>query len=415
MQVNIKLADLFPPDPSGRRLVSTEASSSSGSSSTPTGGSRRLTSTLVQAAGGASGRAASSAAASGSARPAGSGLSAYMRSNPTVAPALQELTGGRRNPSASDSSDAKSVKLCDLFTDSSCSAAGARRKLLRGHLQRLTMVGQRMRQAVVSAAASSQHAPTLPAAAAAAAAAAVAAAAAQHASVTSRRSLQQRDNLTSSQVEGLASWARQAPDSDVQYVQAIVGGGFIGGAQATPQLTIDQVVGPQRASDGVRGRRKAARKMLLLLPPVVRAPGGAGSSSSDHSSSVDSRSGGRTLLDGEASAGGASGTSTGTGTAAAAGGNAQQADTPGRDAAGAGAGAGAAPEPRAAGPAAGRGSSEPAVVGASGSSLGLQEWAARGASPQDVQGVKEIGGKQVLAPTSRPTAEDVKLGDVGGR
>jgi hypothetical protein len=45
----------------------------------------------------------------------------------------------------------------------------------------------------------------------------------------------------------------------------------------------------------------------------------------------------------------------------------------------------------------------------------LQEWVARGASPQDVQGVKAIAGKQVLAPTTRLSAEDVKLVDVGGR
>ncbi|WIA18343.1 hypothetical protein OEZ85_009808 [Tetradesmus obliquus] len=227
--VNIKLSDLFPPEPSGRRILLTDSSSSSSGdassiASTPAsaaGSSRHLTASLLQAA----------ASPSRSASSSSTGLSAYMRSNPSVAPDLQELTGGRRNPSISDSSEASSVKLS----------------------------GRPAAVAVHPAAGSA-----------------------------ARRALQQRDNLTASQVEGLASWARQAPDTDVAAVTAIVGGGFSNRAQATPQLTIDQVVGPQQASSsGVGGRRKAARKLLLLLPPVV----GASTGSSVAESAVTASSG----------------------------------------------------------------------------------------------------------------------------
>jgi hypothetical protein len=212
-----------------------------------------------------------------------------------------------------------------------------------------------------------------------------AAAAGQHASSTSCRSLQQRDNLTSSQAEGLATWARQAPESDVQYVQAIVGGGFISRAQATPQLTIDQVVGPQQASSasGVdSGHRKAGGKMLQLPPPIELMHGSTAESSS--------RSGtGRALLDDDSSDGGGTGTA-GDGAASDAG----------NDSAGAGDDAGlnsATPEVR-----------------ASDSSLGLTEWATRrGVSEQEVEAVKAIVGKQVLAPSSRLNPEDVKLTDLG--
>ncbi|WIA38627.1 hypothetical protein OEZ86_001937 [Tetradesmus obliquus] len=108
--VNIKLSDLFPPEPSGRRILLTDSSSSSSGdassiASTPAsaaGSSRHLTASLLQAA----------ASPSRSASSSSTGLSAYMRSNPSVAPDLQELTGGRRNPSISDSSEASSVKLC---------------------------------------------------------------------------------------------------------------------------------------------------------------------------------------------------------------------------------------------------------------------------------------------------------------
>jgi hypothetical protein len=374
LQVNIKFSDLFPPEPTGRKLHSSSSSSSSNNKTgNAAGSSRHLTATLLQAT-----------------RSTDSGLSAYMRSNPTVAPALQELTGGTRSPSISDSSEAKSVKLCDLFTDSLCTAAGARRRLLGKQLQGLKMWGQRMLQ--TARAQQQQPESDLPAAAAAAPG--------QHISATARRSLQQRDNLTTSQAEGLATWARQAPDSDVQYVQAIVGGGFISGAQATPQLTIDQVVGPQQAAPGGGGRRKAGRKMLLLLPPVDVAHGSAGGSSSSS----------RALLDDATGNGG--GTGIGTGSAAGASGS---------DSAGAGPGVGAG-----AGGADGTGSdagnvqgassdgAAPVVTASSGSSLDLLEWT-KGASEEDKKNVQKIVGEQVLAPGSRPSADTVKLSDVGGR